>query len=427
MRDQTVQGNSNIEIGKDNINIPADDKAILKELAKKLAELANRAEEQERIVLWTKHNDLQPTRPLVFCDPENGWNEIITDEDLTCKSALGQDWEIILRKEIIWATDMGDDRVAQAVFDVPYVTKESDWGMHETRVGGMHGGAYTWEAPLQDYHDLEKMHFPEISVDYRASERIRNLAQEIFGDYLEVRMKHSWWWTLGLTMTLVNLRGLEQTMFDMYDYPDELHKLMGILRDGHLAKLDFLEKNALLPDNTDGTYVGSGGFGWTNQLPKDGFDPNHVRLKDMWGFGESQETTSVAPDMFAEFILPYQIPVLEKFGLNCYGCCEPIDPRWKYVKTIPNLRRVSVSPWADVDKMANYLGGDYVFSYKPNPAHLAVERLDEDLVRASLRDVIEKTKGCRVEIIMKDNNTLGGNPNNAYEWVRIAKEEADRI
>jgi hypothetical protein len=42
---------------------------------------------------------------------------------------------------------------------------------------------------------------------------------------------------------------------------------MGFLRDGHLAKLDFLERNRLLSLNNDGTYVGSGGFGWTRELP----------------------------------------------------------------------------------------------------------------------------------------------------------------
>jgi hypothetical protein len=427
MRDQTVFGSSNIELDSQKIEIYDDDKAILKDLAKRLHELANRPEERDKIELWTNHNDLKETRPLVFCDPENGWNEIVLEQDLKCQSSLGQDWEVILKKEIVWATDMGDDRVALAMFDVPYVAKESDWGMHEKKIGGDHGGAYTWEAPLKDFADMDKMHFPQITVDYAATEYMRNLAEEIFGDYLEVRVKHAWWWTLGLTWTLVNLRGLEQVMFDMYDYPQEMHKLMAYLRDGHLAKLDFLERNGLLPDNTAGTYVGSGGFGWTNELPQEGFDPDKVRLKDMWGFGESQETTSVAPDMFAEFILPYQMPILEKFGLNCYGCCEPLNQRWDYIKKIPNLRRVSVSPWADIDVMAQQLENKYVFSYKPNPAHLAVANLDEDLARESLRDVIRKTKGCRLEIIMKDNNTLGGNPQNAYRWVQIAKEEARNL
>mgnify|MGYP005842974945 CR=1 FL=1 len=410
----------------EEIYLPDKDKKVLGELARKLEEMANRPQETEKVKLWTEHNDLGQTRPVIFCDPENGWNEIITEDMYRCESELGQTWESYLRKEIVWAENMKDDKVIEASFDVPHVAVESDWGMKERKIGGEHGGAYRWEAPLKDYADLGKLRAPVIKVDYEATERIRQLAEEVFGQFLKVRVRSTkWWWTLGMTWTLVNLRGLEQVMYDFYDYPDELHKVMGILRDGHLAKLDFLERNELLPLNTGNTYVGSGGFGFTKQLPAEGYDPSRVRLKDMWGFAESQETSSVSAEMFAELIMPYQIPVLAKFGLNCYGCCEPLNARWKYIKDIPNLRRVSVSPWADPMDMAEKLGNNYIFSYKPNPAYLAVPNIDEELIRKSIRDIIRTAKGCVLEIIMKDNNTLGGNPNNAFDWVRIAREEAE--
>lgn len=216
-------------------------------------------------------------------------------------------------------------------------------------------------------------------------------------------------------------------MMDMYDSPQGIHDLMTFLRDGTLAKLDFLEKEGLLALNTGGSYVGSGGFGWTDQLPAEGFREDHVRMADMWGFGESQETVGVSPEMFAEHILPYQIDVLQNFGMNCYGCCEPIDPRWEYVKTIPRLRRVSSSPWANRRTMADQLGTDYILSVKPSPTPLAGKNIDEEAVRKEIRDTLEATKGCYVELIMKDNHTLGGNPANASRWVEIAREEIVRI
>jgi len=38
---------------------------------------------------WRRHNDLQPERPLIFCDPENGWNEIVTPQtSCRCSGAL---------------------------------------------------------------------------------------------------------------------------------------------------------------------------------------------------------------------------------------------------------------------------------------------------------------------------------------------------
>ena len=147
----------------------------------------------------------------------------------------------------------------------------------------------------------------------------------------------------------------------------------------------------------------------------------------MWGFAESQETVGVSPEMYREFIFPYQRTILERFGLNCYGCCEPLDNRWDLVKTFPRLRRVSVSPWSDVKRMAELLQGNYIFSLKPSPVPLAQPQLDEDSIREELRSNLRRTKNCRVEIIMKDNHTLGKNPQNAERWVALAKQEAQNL
>jgi hypothetical protein len=91
------------------------------------------------------------------------------------------------------------------------------------------------------------------------------------------------------------------------------------------------------------------------------------------------------------------------------------------------LRRVSCSPWANVEKMAAYLGNRYVYSCKPNPAALTVPEIDAGGLRHSLRETLEKTRGCCVELIMKDNHTLAGRPENVATWCRIAREEAERL
>jgi hypothetical protein len=406
--------------------ISTKDRNVLRRLANQVAELAARPIEQEKRDLWYQLNALKPTRPVVFCDPENGWNEIITIDQFECQEEMAQRWEMTLRKEIFWGAEMCDDRVIEPYFIISHVYDESDWGMHEKKIGGMDGGSYVWESPLQSYTDFDKLHYPIIIVNHEATERVIELANDTLGDILPVRLRTAWWWTLGMTWTLVNLRGLQQIMYDMYDYPDELHRLMAFLRDGHLAKLDFLQENGLLSLNNDGTYVGSGGFGWTKELPQTDFD-DQVRTCDMWGFTESQETVGVSPEMFAEFIFPYQLPIQERFGLNCYGCCEPLDKRWHIVKEIPNLRRVSVSPWADIGNMAEMLADKYIFSMKPSPTDLAMTSFDEDRIRLELRDALQKTRDCRVEVIMKDNNTIRNDPQRVVRWVQIAREEAEAI
>lgn len=411
----------------DDLTMTPDDREVLRELATRVAELAARPIEQEKRDLWTKHNALEATRPLIFCDPEVGWQEIVTPDQMACKGDLARDWEFRLRKEIFWGSEMNDDRVIVADFDVAHVYQESDWGLRETKIGGEDGGAYVWESPVKDYDtDLEKLRYPEIQVDYEKSGQALALAQEVFDGLLKPRLKTQWWWTLGMTWTLVNLRGLTQMMYDMMDHPENLHKLIAFLRDGTLHKLDFLERNGLLSLNNDDTYVGSGGFGWSHELPQPDFE-GQVRTVDMWGFGESQETVGVSPAMFAEFIFPYQLPILERFGLNCYGCCEPLDKRWHVVKKIPHLRRVSASPWVDMPDMAEQLGDQYIFSRKSSPTDLALPTFDEDRIRGNLRDEMRMTRDCRMEFIMKDNHTIRADPYRVVRWVEIARQEAEAL
>ncbi len=268
---------------------------------------------------------------------------------------------------------------------------------------------------------------PEIHIDWEASNRAFEVAKEVFDGILSVEFRHKWWWSPDLSLSYSNLRGMENMMCDFYDYPDKVHEMMRLFTDGYLAKFDYLEKNGLLPNNCESMYIGSGGTGWTSQLHG---TPGQVKLMDMWGFNEAQETSEVSPEMVKEFILPYQTELASRFGLNYYGCCEGLDRRWEYVKAaIPRLRRVSVSQWADSTRMSEVLGGDYVYCYKVSPTDIAVPNPDEDHIRRRLNEVLTccKQHGNRVELLMKDNHTLGRTPQNASRWVQIAREEVARV
>lgn len=429
--EQTALGIITTGFKSQDLVIPHSDRTILKELAHKVKEIADRDDQKEKIALWKDHNMLKGTRPIIFCDPENGWNEIITQKQMKCKSKIGKIWEMNLRKEIFWGDEMGDDRPVVDFFDIPYTVGPEIWGIEaryhhgQTKEKTHQSGSYTWDPPIKDYEkDLKKVKFEISEADSEVTEGSIELAKEIFDGILKVRLKGTWWWSLGLTMTVVMLRGLENMMYDFYLHPDGLKELLSIISKGFLKKLDYLEQNNLLSLNNDNTYIGSGGIGHTEELPGKDFDGKSVRAIDMWGFAESQETVNVSEEMYREFIFPNEKPILDRFGLNCYGCCEPLNSRWNTVKGHSRLRRVSCSAWADVDKMAAFLKGDYIYSHKPNPAVLAVEKIDEDLIRSELKQFYQKTKGCNVELMMKDNHTLGNNPGNIVRWAKIAREEA---
>jgi hypothetical protein len=425
--DQSALGKIQTGFTPDVLSMSGRDKDILRRLAERVARIAGTPDMAEKRELWRKHNMLEKVRPLVFCDPENGWNEVITEAQMECTGVLARRWEMDLRKEIFWGEEMGDDKPVEIFFDVPYTSAPDDWGLAviEHRTEAM--GSFVWDSPIKEYEtDLPKLQLPRIAIDWETTSGCHEIAQDVLGDILTVRLKGTWWWSLGLTLAAASLRGLQNILLDVYDHPDELKALMQTVSQAWLQKLDYLEEHGLLSLNNDGTYIGSGGYGFTDELPQADFS-GHVRTRDMWGFADSQETVNVSPRMYEEFVFPYEKPLLDRFGLNCYGCCEPLNSRWQIVKRHHNLRRVSCSPWADLDKMAVYLQGDYILSMKPHPAPLASASVNLEDVRGALRESLEKTAGCVVEVIMKDNHTIGGRPENLVEWCRMAQEEVERI
>jgi hypothetical protein len=401
------------------------DREVLRRLAERVAEIAAEPEQAARREMWYAHNALKGGKPIVLAFPEGGWRELLPEETLSCEDKVAREWEMELRQTIYTHERIRDDRVVERVFNIHYVATAVDWGVTIEHVKREQLGSYTWKPPLKELSDIKKMRFRGPEVDVEETNRRAALAKEIFGDVLAVRIRGMFWWTLGMTWTAILLRGLERLMLDMYDNPEWLKELMTILRDGTMRELDYLEANGFLTLNNEGDYVGSGGFGYTKELPAAGYE-GRVRTKDMWGFAESQEFVSVSPEKFEEFAFEFQLPILERFGINCYGCCEPLHTRFQVVKRTPRLRRVSISAWCNLEIAARELEDKYIFSYKPNPAMLAGERFHEDEVRKALEDCLEAARGCKVEMIMKDTHTFRGEPRRIERWVEIAQEVAEK-
>lgn len=409
-----------------------EDKKILKELGKQVAEIAARPIMAERKQLWIDHNKLKKTRPVILCDPENGWNEIILESDIKCQNSIARHWEDHLRKLIFWGNEINDDCVILPNFNLPYIYKEKQWGVagstkiQSAKKTAEGGAAYHIETVLEDYAQIKDITKPELYIDYKTTETLLATAQEIFNGDLAVRINTIWFWSIGLTDEFIFLRGMDKLFYDFYDQPESVHQVMELLYQGTMERLDFLEKENLFCLNNDDSFVGSGGQGCIDTLPSADF-AGKVQTKDMWGLAESQVTVGVSPDMFAEFIFPYQKKIMERFGLSCYGCCEPLDKRIDLVKTVANLRRVSVSAWADKQIMADKLKHDYIYSLKPSPSHLAVPVMDAGFVRKEIKEALNIAKGNCLELIMKDNHTLGKNPENLKNWVKIVREEIESM
>ncbi len=147
----------------------------------------------------------------------------------------------------------------------------------------------------------------------------------------------------------------------------------------------------------------------------------------MWGAATAQIFGSVSPAMHREFGLEHEKRWLSNFGLAYYGCCEPLHNKIRILQDLPNLRKISISPWADVPAAAELMRGRYVISLKPSPAVLAWQSFDPEAVRRELTDKLKAARGCNVEIILKDISTVHHEPKRLWEWARIARETIEAL
>ena len=129
--------------------------------------------------------------------------------------------------------------------------------------------------------------------------------------------------------------------------------------------------------------------------------------------------------MNKEFAIDYEKRLLEKFSLSSYGCCDNLENKLPDILGIHNIRRISVSPWADVASMRDQMGMKAIFSCKPNPSYIT-GGWDEDLMRKDTMRLMQEGKGTAFEIILKDTHTIQ-DPHDFRKWTDLCRECAAKV
>jgi len=401
---------------------------LLRELARQVAQIAADPKQETKRHLWYRHNALEPTRPLVLVFPEDSWTELLPiDQTVTIADAFWGQWEWYLKHLIFRNLHLEDDFVVEPDLYVPLTIRSGDSGIEpaEMHNSGDPNGAYAWSAPLQDPDDIEKLIPAAIEIDAADTDQRITAVHEVLGNILPV---HQFCAPSSFCLIDVaaHLRGTVQLMLDMYDRPDWVHRLMQFLGAEELRRRRFLQAQDVLTLNNRNHYVDSGGIGYTRELPRATTAGDTVQLSDLWCHAAAQAASEIGPAQHDEFILEHELPILKEAGLVAYGCCEPYTHKFDMLfRRVPNLRRVSVSPWCDVTVAADALQDRCVFSWKPNPAML-VGAFAEDRIRAYVRKTMDVAQNCRLEIILKDTITLDNDPSRLTRWIRIVREEITR-
>ena len=319
-----------------------------------------------------------------------------------------------------------DDSVMTPYFPVRYDTWFHLFG-HKAKAVHAEGSVghrfeYIVHDLEDDYHLLGKSTY---GVNKAESEEFKQLADDTFGDILPTR------WTMNClaavpTQRIIELMGLEQFIFSMYDYPDLLKELMMRAADDYLEYFHWLENQHLLLPTVGPEFLGQGTYCFSTELPA---QSANLKVGDVWGYMNSQETSSVSPEMYGEFIYPSYRKIADAFGLLSYGCCEATDPIWEqYLSKLPRLRNVSVSPWCNQEYMGEQLRGKKViFHRKPNANFLSLDpELNETGFREHIRHTLKAAKGCQLEFTQRDLLTIHNNEKKVARYVEIVRDEIER-
>jgi hypothetical protein len=407
--------------------LPPQDRETLRELARRVAEVAARPEQEQKAAGWRRHNDLERVRPMVLVFPEGSWRELLPDSELTCTDPWARGLEGDFRRRLYYARHLPDDNPIEAVVACPVAIRYPPLGLEVRQTASdQPTGAFHIEQTLMTEADIDRIAIAEPTVDWADTEQRFAFLQELLGDLLTVEKRGRCSGGVAPVDTYSRLRGLDAFFLDLVDNPGFAHRAIERLTRREIVIMQSLERQGALSLGNRNHYAGSGGTGYTRQLPQPGFDGTHVRLKDLWGFATAQIFSEVSPAMHEEFALRHERDYLDLFGLNCYGCCEPLHRKLEAIlRLVPRLRRLSVSPWAHVAVCAEALGRNCIFSWKPNPAVLAGDTWHPRRVRNQLRRFCRATRDNVVEMIMKDTHTVRNDPRRMWDWVRIAREVAE--
>lgn len=405
--------------------VSKEDMQVLRELGARYMEIATLPIQKEKIRLWKALNRGEMQRPMVVMD-QLPIPQMLEDELLQCKVKddfwRWIEWEI--RIALYRWEHFPVDMVVDPFITIPKAVYDSGYGLEISKKTIMSHeddgcAAQEFEISLQEWEDLEKIKDKQITHDEVESARRLEEAKVIFDGVAPVRLAGGLRFHLGVWDELSQRMGVENIYYDLYDRPEFLHAAMEKMTNSVLAGIRQGNELGVFDDIINTCHCS---YIYTDELLPDSGAGKGPLSSNSWAFGLAQLFSSVSPSITEEFELPYITKMAEQFGMIYYGCCDRLDDRLDIVKRIPNVKKISCSPWSDKRAFAEKIGPKLVMSNKPNPAFVATDVLDEDIIRRDLAETMQyaKENNANLEFILKDISTVRGDVSRLDKWADIA-------
>ncbi|MBR5445715.1 MAG: hypothetical protein IKV57_06310 [Clostridia bacterium] len=410
------------------MNINAKDRETLRELAKRYMTAALSDANNAKRELWRALNNGHMQKPMITID-QMPWHELNVDGCLDCTVEepyfRGIEWQ--LRTELYKWEHLPADMVLNPYIILPRPISNTGFGMTTKRLDhGTDGNllCHLFEDQFPELDDVEKIQTPVLTLQPETEAEILASAHDIFDGIAPVVwggiMLHA-----GLWDQITFWKGVENCYIDLLDRPELIHAILDRYTNAFLAQAEQINALGLYDIQSNLCHCS---YTFADRLPSADCDPDHPTTYDGWTFSMAQLFTSVSPAINEEFEVPYMTKIFSRFGSVYYGCCERLDDRLDIIDRMPNIRKISCSPWSDREHFAAVLPKKYIMSNKPNPSYLADFSFDEDVIRKDIRRTVAAARehGLGLELLLKDISTLRGDPTRLWRWSEIALEETMR-
>jgi hypothetical protein len=411
------------------MNTNKKDIKILRSLAERYSEIANQDIQNQRLDRYYKTISMDEVRPVVLID-EVPWGEIRDDELVNrCENEEYLWLEGRMRRALYQWEHFQADMVISPEFRVMKKINSSNIGIevHDLQLKGDTGTnivSHEYIDQLKNEEDLAKVKLPIITYNREATENDVELAEAVFSGLMPVRITGTNF-SYNIWDCIAAFRGVDKLLMDLAMRPEFMHKMAIRFKDIAVAtaeqyiKQDLLDTNPIILHCTPAS---------AKELPADDFT-GKTRLKDVWGRCAAQIFAAVSPEMHDDFDLVYNQEVFGDCGLLYYGCCEPMDKKIDILrKRFKNLRKISITPWADPKIAARDIGSDFVLAGKPNPAFVNSPVFNPAPVEQEMKNYMEacKAHGTTCEFVLKDISTIANNPNNLTQWAATVEKVIDQ-
>lgn len=389
-----------------------NDKNRLRSLACKYAEYACGDVMAQRREKWRLHNRLQE-KTFPFHIEDNGSYFADLTPPQQCESDECRALEGWLLYVLTAYEKIDDDRIIPARFVVDWCTPVSGNcdELQITRADNGRGSALGYETnkPIADIDaDWGKLKKRTISLDRERTERQAQLATDVFAGLLPVEVGRTGsCYSSGITNRAVHLMGMQELYLQMAMNPEAVHRLFTFLAEDSLALGQWEDDQGLLTLNHDGNQgycTGSSLYSDETARPAG----NRVVSTDRYGYLESQESAGISAGMFDEFLMPHFSRLADKFKFLMFGCCEAVHDLMPHLQRLRGLRKVSVTPWCDLRKLATSCRQDVIWCRKPIPLLLCGETFNPAELRAHLQEALDIGRDYFIEFVYRDTNLLAG-------------------